>query len=117
MATYLGLDLERFGRVIPAVAASGTNTSIAITLAAQDGMRHHLMGVLWSYSGAPTGGRLSTTGLEGDELDIDITAGGPGAMLLPPAVSTRGGQVVVTLADGGAGVVGKLTVFSVPVPG
>ena len=117
MATFQGLDVDRFGRVVPAIAGAGTNSPVAVTLAAQAGMRHHILGVTWSYSGAPTGGRLSTTGLEGDEFDVDITAGGPGAMLMPPAVSTRGGEVVVTLAAGGAAVVGKLTVFALTVPG
>ena len=99
-------------RNFTSVSASGTNAAVAVTLAAPGaGRMHHVVGALWSYSGTPTNGRLTSTGLRGDEIDMDITAGGPGPMLLPPASGEINTQVTLTLAAGGVGIVGKLSVW------
>lgn len=90
---------------------SGANTAASITLTASPDQRHKLQEVLWSYSGTPTG-KITVTGLEGDDMDVDVTAGGTGAIPLPPAAYGRvNTSVVITIAAGGAGVIGKLNVF------
>ena len=91
--------------------ATGTNTAVTITLSATSGQRHYLGGILWSYSADPTGGRLTSTGLDGDELDLDIPIGGPGPVGLPPLQGSVGTEVTVTLAAGGSGIAGKLSVW------
>lgn len=91
---------------------SGANAAASITLVGSPSQRHKIQQITWSYAAAPTGGRISTTGLEGDELDFDVTAGGPGGLALPPsAYGTVNGTVVVTIAAGSGAIVGKLSVF------
>ena len=92
-------------------AISTPNAAATVTIAAATHPRRPmtLLGVTWSYSGTPTGGRVSTVGLEsGGEVDIDITTGGPGQLAFRPLRANAG--LVVTLAAGGSGVVGKLSV-------
>ena len=100
-------------------ATSGANAAVAVTLVGQSRKRHYVLLVLWSYSGTPTGGRLTISGLDptSDTVDFDITASGPGPITLPPLMGGLGENVVVTLAAGGAGVVGKLTVASIMADG
>lgn len=84
------------------------NTAAVITLAATENRRHVVHFVQWSYSAAPTGGRLTITNDGALVLDVDITAGGPGGF----NVYKVGGvnkEVVITLAAGGAGITGKLS--------
>lgn len=116
-ADYLGMDVATFGRIVSCAYVTATNGIASLTFSARLGYRHHLPGIYWSYSGTPTSGNLVTTGLEGDELDMDITSGGPGPMMTPPLVGARGGTVTVALAAGGPGVIGKLTVFYFTIPG
>jgi hypothetical protein len=114
--TNLARDTQRTDRIVPiASGTSGANASVAITLAAVPMCRHHLIAVQWSYSAAPTGGNLLTTGLEGDEIDLDIAAAGPGG-LTAVYVGLKGGAVTVTLAAGGGALVGKLVVSYMTVP-
>jgi hypothetical protein len=92
--------------------AAGTNVAATITLAVVGGMRHAISGVLWSYSAAPTGGRLTISNGGATALDIDITGSGPGVLAFDPAkLGDTGASVVVTLAAGGAAVVGKVTLL------
>jgi hypothetical protein len=76
--------------------ASGTSAggaSVAVTIAAAGvGSRHYLWSVVASYSATPTGGGLTTTGLVGDEIALDIAT---------------------ALAAPGGAVVGKVNVFYV----
>ena len=94
-----------------AQGTSGANAAITVTLAASAGNRHHVVEVIASYSGTPTGGRLTSTGLAGDQLDVDVTASGPAPISFPPVTGAGSGAVTFTLAAGGAGVVGKLNVI------
>lgn len=92
--------------------AAGTNAAATITLAAVAGMRHAISGILWSYSAAPTGGRLTITNGGVTVEDIDITGSGPGVLAFDPAkLGDTGAAVVVTLAAGGAAVVGKVNLL------
>lgn len=113
---FFGTSSRSFVRVFKSASAtSSTNSPITITLAGVTGSRHYIVGFLWSYSDAPIG-RITTTGLDGDQLDFDITTSGPGPVLTPPAVGTLSGAVGVTLSAGGTGVTGKLTVWYATVP-
>jgi hypothetical protein len=106
--TIIGRAISGF---VGAQGTSGANAPITVTLAASSGNRHHVVEVIASYSGTPTGGRLTSTGLAGDQLDVDITASGPAPIGFPPVTGLGSGAVTFTLAAGGAGVVGKLTVL------
>lgn len=67
--------------------------------------------IVWSYSAAPTNGRLTITG-GGFGLDVDITAGGPGFIPFNyPQHGIDDTNVIITLYDGGAGITGKLNVL------
>lgn len=91
---------------------SGANAAASITLTASPAQRHKIQQVTWSYSAAPTGGKITITGLEGDDVEFDITAGGPGGLALPPSCMGRvNTNVVATIAAGGGTVVGKLNLF------
>lgn len=98
----------RKDRHYPAAATDATKTIAAI-----ENIRHVLNKIIWSYSDAPTGGRLTVIDGATTVLDIDITNGGPGALTLmePMAINSA---MVITLASGGGAVVGKLqfTYFS-----
>lgn len=92
-------------------AATGANSAAVVSLAADTtGDRPHVVSeVWWSYSGSPTGGRLTVQDGSGTQRDFDITAGGPGFMPFNPPLSFAVGQAVtLTLAAGGAGVTGKV---------
>ena len=91
--------------------ATGTNSVVTVTLAAVSGLRHYVGTICASYSADPTSGRLQSTGLDGDEIDLDITTNGVLPVGLPPVAGESGGAVTISLAAAGTGVTGKLTVF------
>lgn len=90
---------------------AAANTAVAITVTALPDQQHVLAGVVWSYSAAPTGGKLTVADGASTVLEVDIIAGGPGSLVLPPLGGSTNTNLVVTLAAGGAGIIGKLTVF------
>ena len=96
-----------------------TITSVAgaecsITLNAVAGYFHHLRSVTWSYDDTPAGGGLVIESPNGEtQLDIDITASGPGQLVLEPM---RGAEIVVTLLSGGGSVIGKLNIAKQTLP-
>lgn len=87
-----------------ATAAAATLVSVALASGTE------LSGISWSYSAAPTGGRLRL--LEGATVvfDIDITAAGPGYIPFhrPKRLAAAG---TIELAAAGAGVIGKVNVL------
>ena len=71
-----------------------------------------LYGVAWSYSGGtPAGGRLTVADGTTVFLDIDLPAAAVWDRLIFPApfIAAPGNNLVITLADGGGGIVGKLS--------
>lgn len=86
-----------------------SNTAAAITLVKSANTRYVLHKVIFSYSAAPTGGRLTITGGQ-ETLDIDIIVGGPGGVDLPPYSCLLNTDCVITLAAGGSGIGGKLNI-------
>jgi hypothetical protein len=93
---------------------SAAGALCSITLAAGSaGQRVCLQGVAWSYSAAPTGGRLTIASTGQPTFDVDTPA--VGLNQLDPTQTFRGqpGQtVVVTLAAPGGAVIGKLNVLN-----
>jgi hypothetical protein len=88
-----------------------TNTNAVITYAAAGaGQVNVISGVAWSYSAAPTGGRLKIEDGSGNIVfDIDITAAGPGFIpFRPPKKGTANTALILTLYAGGSGVQGKV---------
>jgi hypothetical protein len=103
--------------IINSVHTPVAATAAVVTLAvpgASEVKRHVIHGIQWSYSAAPTGGRLTVVSTTGShvELDIDITAAGPGA-LGTPISGVMNSELVVTLASGAGAVIGKLNVQSI----
>lgn len=95
-------------------ATSAGGAAVSITLAAVTGpdRKRVIDRVDWSYSAAPTGGRLTIASGAQATYDLDIAAAGPGVVDF-----SRGGfkglaatSLVVTLAGGGGAVVGKLNI-------
>lgn len=91
----------------PGNFATGLNANAVLTFTAN---RITLGTIIWSYSDAPTNGRLTVFG-GGWNVDVDITAGGPGFLPFQPGeYAVDNNDVVVTLYAGGAGIRGKLNV-------
>jgi hypothetical protein len=92
--------------------ATATHADASVTVPASAGYVV-VRSFAWSYSGGTPTGRLLIESPQGVTcFDIDITAQGPG--ICTPEFSTfePGKILVVTLKDGGSGIIGKLTVFA-----
>ena len=85
---------------------SAAATAAVLTVAAQEDGKHIAHKITWSYSAAPTGGKLTVTGY-GTSLEVDITAGGPGSLDLYYVTATNT-ALVATLSSGGGAIVGKV---------
>ena len=89
------------------------NTAVTITLPVARARYEFSGSIYWSYSADPTGGRLTIAG-GGFGFDVDITVGGPGFIpFYVPQHATNNTAIVITLAAGGAGIVGKLNLIGV----
>ena len=95
-------------------AVSAANTAVTVTLAAVAGQRHRLTMCTWSYSAAPTGGRLTVVDGATTVVDVDVTTVLTEALPLPPGgiTGTSGAAMAITLAAAGAGIIGKIAVAS-----
>lgn len=107
-------DLHAVGKVAQKLDASA-NADAVVTVPAKQTEFWVLDWLAWSYSGSPTGGKV-TVSIGGTVLfEVDITDDGPGAFHfenapLYDANETTNQALVVTLAAGGAGVTGKLNI-------
>jgi hypothetical protein len=97
----------------PLRATASSNTATVITITAVTGTAHEIEMLGWSYDagGTLSGGRLTVESPSGTYLfDINVTAAGAG--FIPFSGSTlrgaSGQAVIITLAAGGSGVVGKV---------
>ena len=91
--------------------ASAAATAATLTKAADASEFWVVDWITWSYSAAPTGGKL-TVALGGvSYLEVDITAGGPGQLQFdhPLYTGTKNEALLITLASGGGAVVGKVS--------
>lgn len=94
------------------VHAPAANTAAVVTYGAVTGRAHVVSGVSYSYSAAPTGGNLQVKDGSDVILDLDISAAGEGAIYFdPPKKNTAGNAMSATLAAGGAGISGKVSVL------
>jgi len=96
------------------VHAPAANTAAQISYAAAVKRSHVVSGVAWSYSGAPTGGNLKLEDGAGSTVfALDISTAGAGLIVFPrPRRGSPNTALIVTLAAGGAGVSGKLSVLN-----
>ncbi len=95
-------------------AVSGSNAAATITYAAVAGFAHVLgCGITFSYSGTPTGGRLTIEDGSGTVVyDVDISASGAGFIPLDPYKEmTVNTACIIKLYAAGA-VIGKLAVLA-----
>jgi hypothetical protein len=95
------------------VATPASNTPAVITYAAGgSGVSHCIGGLVWSYSAAPTGGNLKIEDGSGNVVfSMDITAAGAGFIPFnPPKKGTANTALIITLAAGGNGVIGKVSI-------
>ena len=104
-------------RVVCAIAdvhAPAANTAAIVTYAADATKKHVITGVAWSYAGGtPVGGNLKIEDVVGTVIfTVDIDKSGPGGFEFPrPKIGAAANTaMVVTLAAGGAGVTGKVSV-------
>ena len=89
---------------------SAANAAVAITYAALADRSHLIWSIEWSYDGTPTGS-IAITVSGTAVFQQDVRAAGPGAVTFePPQKAARNAEVIVTLAAGGAGVVGKVNI-------
>lgn len=99
---------------IPLRATAASNTAVTITITAVPSVKHEIEMLGWSYDagGTLSTGRLSVQSPSGTYLlDMDITTNGAGFVpLAGSCLSGASGQdVIITLAAGGSGVIGKLS--------
>jgi len=100
---------------LPANAANygtGTNTSVAVAYTAIPNSCHTITGVVWSYSADPTGGNLLVQDGSNTVFCVDVIhGGGEGLQFIPPIKGTVGNAMTITLAAGGSGIVGRVSVL------
>lgn len=95
------------------VNAPVADTAAVVTYAAgTNGQCHHISGLTWSYSAAPTGGNIKVEDGAGNTVfSLDITAAGVGFFIFDPVKrGTANAAMTITLAAGGGSVVGKLSI-------
>ena len=90
------------------------NTAAVVTKAAAGaGVANVLALVAWSYDGDPTAGSLTIADGASTVFKVDITAGGPGFFAFsPPLKGTANTALVATLAAGGSGVSGIVSLHT-----
>lgn len=92
---------------------ASANAAAEVTLADPgDGSVNVIDGVAWSYSAAPTGGKLQLKEGSTVLLEVDITAAGPGVLALPGFHGAASTAFTASLAAAGGGVYGKVTVLN-----
>jgi hypothetical protein len=92
--------------------ATATGGAATVTLAATTPPAcHKVEGLVLSYSGTPSAGGVTVTdSVIGVCFSVDVTAAGPYILPLGWMGFSPGGSVVIALASGGSGIVGKLNV-------
>ena len=115
--SILATELQNRAGGVPAdiahVKTAAAGVATVLTVAPALNQRVVLKDLLFSYSAPPTGGNLSITRTGAPAvvyLDLDITQGGPGPLMFQtePMVFAPNESITITLAGGGAAIVGKL---------
>lgn len=88
------------------------NTAAVITISALAEERWAVIQIFGSYDATPTGGKVTVTSAGVTIFEIDLPAAGPFNGLLgdAPIQGGKNEDVVITLAAGGSGKIGKLNV-------
>lgn len=98
----------RFAGIFNAAA----NANAVVTVAADVNEFWLIDAIGWSYSGAPTGGRLVAAIGGVTLIDIDVLVGGPGLLEFNKpfykTAETKNEPLVITLHAGGGSVIGKV---------
>lgn len=91
-------------------ATASADTAVTLTKAAAGaGISHVLDGVVVSYSGSPTGGKVQIKEASTTVFEVDIT--GSGAVVIPVKRKFAANTAFsVVLAAGGSGVIGKVAI-------
>ena len=94
------------------VHVPAANVAAIVAYPATPTVYHILSGIAWSYDAVPVGGNITIVMNGSTVFDLDITQGGPGFFPFdPPKRCAVGDAVSVTLAAGGAGIQGKVSVL------
>ena len=95
------------------VHAPASNTAAVVTYTANATKAHAIGGIAWSYSGTPTSGNLKVENGSGTVVfTIDVTTAGPGFIpFVPTLEGSTNTALIITLAAGGSGVTGKVSVL------
>ena len=94
------------------VHVPAANVAAIVSYPATPTVYHILSGFAWSYDAAPTGGNVIIVMNGSTVFDLDVTVAGPGFFLFdPPKRFGVGDAVSVTLAAGGLGIQGKVSVL------
>ena len=105
----------------PVAAASGdvhepaANTAAVVTYAASSGLKHVITGIAWSYTGGIPSGSLKVEDVSGTTVFVmGITEEGAGIITFPKPKKAAAANtaMIVTLAAGGSGVTGKVSVLN-----
>lgn len=98
------------------VHAPAANTAAVVTYAGSAGVKHVITGIAWSYyGGIPTNGNLIIEDVSGTTVfNVDIHEEGPGAYYFhkPKKGAAVNTAMIITLAAGGAGITGKVSILS-----
>jgi hypothetical protein len=95
------------------VHAPSSNTAAVVSYGANATKKHVISGVAWSYvGGTPSGGNLMIQDGNAIVFTVDIDKSGPGSFEFPnPKVAAAiNTAMTITLAAGGSGVTGKVSV-------
>lgn len=90
------------------------NTDAVITYPAEAGKCHCISGIAFSYDGIPTAGGVKVEDGSGNTVfSMGVTDRGAGPCPFPlPKKGTVNTAMIITLAAGGAGVTGRLSVMN-----
>ena len=89
-------------------STGGAGAAATVAISSVAGVHTYLGGVIWSYSAAPTGGKLTVESAAGTLFEVDISGAGPGQVVFHQPLALGTGAVTLTLAAPGGAVVGKL---------
>lgn len=87
-------------------------TAAVVTYTAIQTGRHVLRSIAWSYSAAPAAGSLKIENGSGNTVFAVniVNAGWDQIVFVEPVVGSTNTDLIITLASGGSGVTGKLSI-------
>lgn len=107
LSSQLGIVVPPANVVSEHAVGTTVAASVSVNFAAVTDFRRIIHGLQWSYSAAPTGGKITVLDGANTIFETDVTASGPGqtdAVL----VGSVGSSTTITLASGAGSVLGKV---------